>query len=70
MRKQQKLINLVYSNSKYFGKHIIIFDGKIYATKTGSQASRLLEKLMRKHPSKTPIITYVPRADALVLFPQ
>lgn len=68
MNKQQKLINLAYSNSKYFGKHIIILGGEIYAANTGSQASKMLEKLMKKHPSETPIITYIPKADALILF--
>ena len=67
MKKQQKLINLVYSNSKYFGKHVILLGGKIYAAKTGSGASKMLEKLMKKHPAETPIITYVPKADALIL---
>ncbi|MBI5399239.1 hypothetical protein HZB07_01290 [Candidatus Saganbacteria bacterium] len=66
-KKQQTLINLAYSNSKYFGKHVIILDGEIYAAKTGNQASKLLEKLMRKNPAETPILTYIPKTDALIL---
>lgn len=68
MKKKKKLINLVYSSARYFGKHVIILGGKIYTTKTGIQASKLLDKLMKKHPSDTPILTYVPKSDALILF--
>jgi len=69
MKKHKKdLISLIYSKSKYWGKHVIILGDRIFTAKTGTTASRLLEKLIMKYPHETPVITYVPKADALILF--
>lgn len=46
---------------------MIIIGGKVYATKTGSAASKLLEKLLKKHPKEIPNITYVPGEETLIL---
>ncbi|MDI6731026.1 MAG: hypothetical protein QME05_00405 [Candidatus Margulisbacteria bacterium] len=67
MDKHKRLINLVYSNSKYMGKHIVIIGGKIYSAENGKLASKLLDKLILQHPNETPTITYIPKADALIL---
>lgn len=61
-------IGKIYRNPKYSGKHIIIMDDKVYATKTGQAKSDLLKKLLKKHPKKTPTITYIPKEDTLILF--
>ena len=61
------LISQVYQDPKYQGKHIIIIGGKIYATKTGKQSAMQLEKLLEKYPKETPSITYIPKADTLIL---
>ena len=68
MRKQNKLINLAYSSPRYWGKHIIIIAGKIFSARTGKTASKLLEKLLKKFPEEVPTITYIPKAEALILF--
>jgi len=68
MDKHKRLINLVYSNSKYLGKHIVIIGGKIYSAENGKSASKLLGKLIKQHPDEIPTITYIPKADALILF--
>ncbi|OGC06229.1 hypothetical protein A2230_03095 [candidate division WOR-1 bacterium RIFOXYA2_FULL_36_21] len=68
MANQKRLIDLIYSNSKYFGRHVVIIHGKIYSAKTGKEASRILEKAVKKYPLETPTITYVPKADSLILF--
>lgn len=65
---KDKLLNLAYSSNKYWGKHVIILGGKIYPAKNGAGASKLLERLVKKYPSETPIITYIPKAEALILF--
>ena len=65
--KSKVLISKVYRDSKYSGKHVIIIGGKIYAKKTGSAKSELLEKLIKKYPEETPIVAYIPKEDALVL---
>jgi len=66
-KKLKALISEVYKNPKYSGKHVIIIGGKIHAKKTGSAKSKLLEKLIKKYPKETPVLTYVPREDALIL---
>ena len=66
-KDQKRLINLIYSDSKYLGKHVIIMHGKIYAAKNGKESSRLLEKLIKKYPSETPTVTYIPKSDSLIL---
>lgn len=62
-----KLISRIYQNPAYRGKHIIIIGGRIYATKTGSAKTELLERLLKKYPKDTPVITYIPTEDSLIL---
>ncbi|MBU1127418.1 MAG: DUF5678 domain-containing protein [Patescibacteria group bacterium] len=66
-KKSTALISKVYRNPKYSGKHVIIIGGEIYAKKTGSAKSKLLEKLIKKYPKEKPIIAYVPKEDTLIL---
>ena len=66
-QKTKTLISKVYKDSRYSGKHVIIIGGEIYAKKTGSAKSELLEQLIKKYPEETPIVAYIPREDALVL---
>ncbi|PIP16202.1 MAG: hypothetical protein COX46_03675 [bacterium (Candidatus Ratteibacteria) CG23_combo_of_CG06-09_8_20_14_all_48_7] len=61
------LYEKVYSEPKYKGKHIIIIGGRIFAAKTGLTASKMLEELIKKHPRSTPSLTYIPKADTLIL---
>lgn len=63
----QNLLVKIYQEPKYKGKHIIVIDNKIYATRTGKAKSVLLDKLLRKYPDKTPTITYIPKVDTLIL---
>ena len=57
----------IYSDPQYKGKHIIIIGGKIFAAKTGSASSKMLEELVKKYPRSTPMLTYIPKADTLIL---
>ncbi len=57
----------IYSDPKYKGRHIIIIGGKIFASKTGLTASKMLEELLKKYPRSTPTLTYIPKADTLIL---
>lgn len=63
----QNLLVEIYQNPQYKGKHVIIIDGKVYATKTGKAKTKLLHELLKKHPADTPTITYIPKADSLIL---
>lgn len=55
------------SDPAYRGKHVIIIGGKVYTAKTGSQANKILDKLEKKYPKEIPEITYIPKADTLIL---
>jgi len=57
----------IYSDPQYKGKHIIIIGGRIFAAKTGLAASKMLEELLKKYPRSTPTLTYIPKADTLIL---
>jgi len=63
----ENLISKIYKDPKYKGKHIIIFGGKIYATKTGRAKTEILEKLLKKYPKEIPTITYIPTEESLIL---
>ena len=67
MKRKKDLLNLAYSDPRYWGKHVVILGGKIFSTKTGAASSKLLEKLVRKYPEETPLITYIPKAETLIL---
>lgn len=61
------LISQAFRNPQYQGKHIIVIGGKIHAQKSGRESAKLLEKLLKKYPKETPSITYIPKADTLIL---
>ncbi|MBI3335844.1 MAG: hypothetical protein HY001_05130 [Candidatus Portnoybacteria bacterium] len=63
----KELLAQIYRNPQYSGKHIIIIGGKVYSAKTGKQASALLEMLLKKYPRQVPVVTYIPKADSLML---
>ena len=56
----------LFNNSKYFGKHVLIAQDKIYAVKTAKQASQLFDKLV-KQTGIIPTVTFVPKAQSLIL---
>lgn len=55
------------SNPAYKGKHVIVIAGNVFTAKTGEKASKILMEVRRKYPKETPAITYIPKADALIL---
>lgn len=61
------MINIM-SNPKYKGKHIIVVKGKVFTAKTGEGASKILDMVEEKYPKEIPAITYIPKADTLILW--
>ena len=70
MRKKsaQNIMISVMSDPAYKGKHIIAIHGKVFTAKTGTQANKILDKLEKKYPKEIPAITYIPKADTLILW--
>jgi len=51
---------------KFRGKHIAIIKTKIVAS--GSNAINVLEKARKQYPNEKPVLAFVPKEGALVLF--
>jgi hypothetical protein len=67
-RKYHEVLRRVYGDSRYAGKHLLIAGDRIYSARTGRQASRLLERIMRAKPKEMPLRVDVPAADTLILW--
>lgn len=50
----------------YKGKIVAVVGKKVFSAKTGKQAQKLIEKLEKKY-QKPPLVTYIPKADTLIL---
>lgn len=70
MKKVSSKVTMVnvMSNPIYKGKHVIVIAGKVFTAKTGNQANKILDRLEKKYPNEIPAITYIPKADALILW--
>lgn len=58
----------VMSDPKYRGKHLVMIAGKIFAARTGKEAARFFDRLTKRYKGQIPTITYVPKADTLILY--
>lgn len=55
------------SQPRYRGKHIVVMGKKIFTARTGHQASALLDSLTRKYPHQSVTVSYISKADSLIL---
>ena len=58
----------VMSDPRYRGYHIIVIGGKVFKTRTGEGASKILDEVRQKYPKEIPEITYIPDTDSLILW--
>lgn len=65
---QQEEKALRAQSSHYKGKHVMVVADKIFTAKTGQEAKKLWQKLRKQYPEKMPLVTYIPRADSLILW--
>lgn len=70
MRKVSGKLTMIkiMNNPRYKGKHVVLIAGKVFTAKTGTQANKLLDKLEKRYPKETPAVTYIPKANALILW--
>ena len=66
-KSDDQLMFQIMADPKYRGKHIVGVKDQVYATKTGPQASKVLEKVINKYPKETPLVAYVSKDDSLIL---
>jgi len=70
MKKRNKKdidIATIYQNPKYWGKYVVVIGQKVFSVKSGKAHNALLEKLVKKYPNQTPLVTYIPKEDTLIL---
>lgn len=68
MKKQAKdLMANIMGNPRYRGKHVIVVAGKVYTAKTGKLANQIIDRLEKKYPQEIPALTFVPKAETLIL---
>jgi len=68
MTKKKVTMEKVLGDPRFRGKHVIVVGGKVFTAKTGEKASKILAEVRRKYPKETPAVTYIPDADALILW--
>ena len=68
--KDNILMEQVFGNPKFRGKHVIVVGQQIFVAATGKQADKILERVHKKYPKETAAITYIPKADTLILWLQ
>ncbi|MBI5123557.1 hypothetical protein HZA75_06890 [Candidatus Roizmanbacteria bacterium] len=65
--KKISMIKLM-SDPQYQGKHIILIANQVFTAKTGKTANKILDRLEKKYPGEIPALTYIPKADTLILW--
>jgi hypothetical protein len=69
MSKKSLLDTLkVMSDPKYRGRHLVMIAGKVFAAKSAKEAARIFNKVTKKYSRQIPTITYIPKADTLILW--
>lgn len=63
LEKMQKIM----ADPRYRGEHVIVVGDRVYTARTGKKAARILKELRKERPEETPVVTYIPEADSLVL---
>lgn len=69
LKPEDKLILEASSNPKYKGKQVVVVEKEIHVltTKSRKERVRLLTSLVKKYPTSTPTIAYIPRDNTLIL---
>lgn len=67
MKTPSSDIKKLLQNPKLKGKHIIMIANHIFTAKTGKQAVSIFNKVVQKYPKETPTVTYIPKAESLIL---
>ncbi len=63
--QEQKTLSTKWN--RYKGKIVAVMGDKIFTATTGAKAKIMIQKLEKKH-GRPPLVTYVPKADTLILF--
>lgn len=64
---KRRKIQDIMEDPRYRGKHVVVVAGRVFTAKTGDKASKILEMVRKKYPQEIPAVTYIPKADSLIL---
>lgn len=69
IKLEDKLILKASTDLKYKGKQVVVVNGKIHilTTKNRKKRAKLLTSLVKKYPTSTPTIAYIPKDNTLIL---
>lgn len=69
LKPEDKLILKASADPKYKGRQIVVVGKEIHVltTKNKKERAKLLTSLVRKYPTSTPTITYIPKDNTLIL---
>ncbi len=48
---------------EFRGRHVIVIGNEIVGAKDGTEAVRLLHEMEKRHPGKSPLLSYIPEKD-------
>ena len=66
-KSQELLVAKVYANPRYRGKRVVVIHGKAFASAGTATGFRQLKRLLKRYPTETPTIVYVPKSETLIL---
>ena len=66
-KSDEKIMFQIMATPKYKGKYVVTVKDEVYSTKSSQKRGQILEKLIKKYPKETPLVTYVPKEDTLIL---
>lgn len=60
-------VKKIFQNQKLRGKHIIAVGEHVFTARTGKEAVSLFHKVTKQYPGKKLTVTYIPKAESLIL---
>jgi len=66
--KKKITMEIAVNDPKNKGYHLIVVAGKLFKARTGEGALKILEDVDKKFPNDIPEITYLHKAQSLILW--
>ncbi len=68
-QKSEQILAKISSGSTYRGKSVVVIGDEVHvlSTTNGKARIKVLTDLIKKYPDQTPLISFIPKADTLIL---
>lgn len=60
-------VTKIFQDPKLKGKHVIMIGGHVFTARTGKEAVKIFNKVTKDYPGEQPTVTYIPKAESLIL---